>query len=655
MARIALIDPTGRAATTVRAVLGRTHDVAVRSRVHAPGDVDLVIADLRYADLVDQSTLRGLTSFAPVLVLIDRREPVPLALEESGNLSILKKPFDAFELRLKVEHLLRDAVSPAGPAATPRRDDEEASWLEFPYVPAPAGAVLRRAAKLAAPLWILGEPGCGRRRVALAVCRTAAPPLRAVTLFPDERLDAVLTREKDSGPFALIVADVEERPILEQERLASILAGQRGFRLIATSVDDPAERIVAGTFSRNLYRHLVGLAVQISPLRERPIAIPPLAQTLARRIARNLGSQGELSFSAEAMAKLQTYMWPGNLVELESVLTRTLTSLADSDLDGRTIEEHELLFTPEDAVRPRGAARAANGRSSERGPEKTTEAPRQPGRPDRSGSTPTFGLRGHDPARRAEAEPLRRPELVRSAENEPARPLTLVRAVEPARGEDAAAFETVVASLAHDMRNPMTAIHTFAHMIAEGRESSDTTAELGALARQACSRLEGALEALQRYGAFGVPRPEPLDLSEIARSVVAEDGAPASQIKFADTEALAAQGDPAQLRFVVENLLAVASAEAGDGGNVIIGTERGALLFDVPAARGAVAKLHQLSALERPPVSWRIVLARAIAGRNGFDVNVEGSADGMLIRCRPAGGEGEPRGQQQQQTDRTDR
>jgi DNA-binding NtrC family response regulator len=649
MARIALIDPSGRAATTVRAVLGRTHDVAVRSRVHAPGDVDLVIADLRYADLVDQSTLRGLTSFAPVLVLIDRREPVPPALEESGNLSILKKPFDAFELRLKVEHLLRGAIAPAGPITAPRREDEEASWLEFPYVPAPAGAVLRRAGKLSAPLWILGEPGCGRRRIALAVCRTASQPLRAVTLFPDERLEAVLAREKNSEPFALIVPDVEELPLLEQERLAAILAGQRGFRLIATSVDDPADRVVAGEFSRNLYRHLVGLAVQISPLRERPIAIPPLAQTLARRIARSLGSQGELSFSPDAMAKLQTYMWPGNLVELESVLTRTLTSISESELDGRTIEEHELLFTPEDAVRPRTNARVA-GRASERPAEKSPEPARPVGRMERTGSSLVF--RGPEPARRNEPEAAaRQPESARAPEGDPQRPRPIVRAVESApRSEDAGdTFERVIASLAHDLRNPMTAIQTFAQVIAAGRESTDSAKELGALATDACSRLEGALEALQEYGSFGAPVPQALDVAEIARAVVADDAEHAPQTSLGATEAFSARADEAQLRFVVENLLAAALAEAGESGRVVVRTERDALVFSVPAARGAVAKLHRLNAVERQPVSWRIVLSRAIAARNGFDVDVEGSTDGMTIRCRSFGGEGGSRDQQQQQ------
>src|SRR5512139_1533969 len=110
MARIALIDPSGRSTTTVQAVLGRVHEIIVRARIHAPGDCDLVIADLRYDDLADTAILRSLASFGPVLLLIDRLEPIPVAVEESAALSVLRKPFDAFELRLCVERSLR-AVS----------------------------------------------------------------------------------------------------------------------------------------------------------------------------------------------------------------------------------------------------------------------------------------------------------------------------------------------------------------------------------------------------------------------------------------------------------------------------------------------------------------------------------------------------------------
>jgi DNA-binding NtrC family response regulator len=668
MARIALIDPSGRAATTVRAVLGRTHEIVVRSRVHAPGDVDLVIADLRYADLVEQGTLRGLVSFAPVLVLIDRREPVPPSFEDGSNVSVLKKPFEAFELRLKVEHLMR-AAAPGTAAPKPRAEDEEAVWLEFPYVPAPAGAVLRRAAKLAAPLWIMGEPGSGRRHVALAVCRIAQPALRAVTLFADERLEAVLAREKEGGPFALFVPEIEERPLLEQERLATLLAGPRAFRLIATSIDDPAPAIIAGRFSRNLYRHLIGLAVQLSPLRERPIAIPPLAQAMARRIARGLGSDGELSFSPDAMARLQTYMWPGNLVELEAVLTRTLTSLAESELDGRTIEEHELLFTPEDAVRPRAQPRPAPARP-ERGADKPSEAALPMARLERalSQTAPRAGVEAlrrmeaelatrSEPARRAEAEPTPRAEW-RALEAEQAaqavrRPLARVR---DTAADAAATFETLIASLAHDLRNPMTAIKTFAGVIAGGR-GAESAGELGGLASEACDRLEGYLQALQQYGSFGDPSVESVDVADMVRRLADEREA-GERIKLDLGAGLQGRADPFQLRFVLDNLLAAVLAEAGERGAVTVGIDAGgSLSLRVQSARGAVAKLHRLSPVERQPVSWRVVLARAVAARNGWELDVDATADGMTIRCRPPRGEVETRGstQQQQQTDRPDR
>ena len=53
--------------------------------------------------------------------------------------------------------------------------------------------------------------------------------MNVVTLFPDERLHEIVERESGRGRFALIVPEIEERPLLEQERLAALLAGPRGF------------------------------------------------------------------------------------------------------------------------------------------------------------------------------------------------------------------------------------------------------------------------------------------------------------------------------------------------------------------------------------------------------------------------------------------
>jgi DNA-binding NtrC family response regulator len=658
MARIALIDPIGRAVTTVEAVLGRSHDIVVRPRIHAPGDVELVIADLRPAELADQATLRSLASFGPVLLLVDRSQPIPPAVEESAELNILRKPFDAFELRLRVDKLLeiaRTAGDGAHAAAVPGRDHEDETWLEFPFVPAPAGAVLRRGARLTAPLWILGEPGCGRRRVALAVCGIGRPAPRVVTLYADQRLEDVLLREHGGDPYALIVPEIEQRSLVEQERLASMLAGPRDFRLICTSIDDPAEAVVAGEFSRSLYQHLIGLAVQIQPLRERPITIPPLVQALSRSIVRSLGCVGEVSFSPDAMARLQTYMWPGNLTELESVLVRTLTTVGEIDSSGRTIGAEELLFTPDDTFGSRGAGRI--GRTG-------GDISRLP----IAGELSRFTNHSDDSPAETAAEPrrtIRWPNSDRADEVEQAAVASREPEAEPARGHDS--IEQIVVGLAHDLRNPMVAIKTFAGVLAAGEAAGDSAKELGTMASEACDRIGSHLEALQEYSDFDEPKIVAMDLLESIRGVVAEMSTKDSKRVRVEVEGEAPiRGDRDQLRFVVENLLEAALSEGADGEVVRVYTTQptqvprvgpapsgdvasahaDALVFEVATGKGPVAKLRKFVRSDDGPPSWRVLLARTLAERNGCGVDVELAEDTVKILCRLPGGEEETRGEQ---------
>jgi DNA-binding NtrC family response regulator len=614
MARIALIDPSGRSTSTVQAVLGRMHEIMARSRIHAPGDCDLVIADLRYEDLADTALLRSLGSFGPVLLLVDRLDPIPVAVQESATLSVLRKPFDAFELRLSVDRSLRAVSRRAARPEPARIEDEDAQWLEFPFVPAPAGAVLRRAARLSAPLWILGEPGSGRRRVAMAVCRCAVPPLRVVTLFPDEQLAAVLERERDAEPFALFVPEIDSRPVLEQERLALLLAGRVSFRLVATAVDDPGERVLSGAFSRNLYQYLIGLAVQLSPLRERPVTIPPMVQALTRRIGRRLGLGDDISFSPEAMARLQTYMWPGNIVELESVLNRTLVHLSDKDLESRVIGVDDLLFMPDDAAHPRVAAKAGLA-SISRLPARIAQA--------------AAGAVGGAEATATSSRPG----------GGAVRPLDV---------------RNVIAGLAHDLRNPMTTIKAFAGTLGLSGVSDDDVRRLGDLAAEACTRIDGYLEALQRYGEMGAPSPRSCDLAVLARRAIdARDGESRGRVRLVIDGPIPARCDPEQMVYAIENIVAALIAEAAADAAVTVRADRGGLAFEASSGRGPLTNLRALlEEGDERAFTWRLLLAAAAADKNGFLVEEEVAGDVLRIRCRPAGREVETRDEQANRTDR---
>jgi DNA-binding NtrC family response regulator len=651
MARIALIDPIGRAVTTVEAVLGKAHDLVVRARIHAPGDVELVIADLRPAELADQATLRSLASFGPVLLLVDRSQPIPPAVEESTELNILRKPFDAFELRIRVDKLLetaRAAGSERDAPLTLGRDQEDNAWLEFPFVPAPAGAVLRRGARLSAPLWILGETGCGRRRIAMAVCGTARPVPRIVTLYPDERLEAVLLREHGSDPYALVVPEIEQRPLLEQERLASMLAGPRDFRLICTSIDDPAEAVLSGDFSRSLYQRLIGLAVQVPPLRERPITIPPLVQALSHTIVRSLGATGDISFSPDAMARLQTYMWPGNLVELESVLVRTLTMVGEIDESGLTIEADQLLFTADETIGGLGAVPVGGEivRLPVQGPRRRV-------------------VFSDDGVHTVDADEPEQGTASRAADSNEGADEQAQRKAAAARRDDS--IEQVVAGLAHDLRNPMVAIKTFAGVMAAGEAAGESARELGQLASDACDRIGRHLEALQEYSGFDEPQLVAMDLLDCVRGVVAEMDTDDSKRVWVDADGEApTSGDRDQLRFVMENLLDAALAEGVGGETVRVfatqprevprvgaappdgqtAVQGHALVFEVASGGGPIAKLRKFVRSGDGPPSWRVLLARTLAERNGCVVDVELADDAVRIVCRLRAREEESRGEQ---------
>jgi len=90
-------------------------------------------------------------------------------------------------------------------------------------------------------------------------------------------------------------------------------------RVIASSNRDVEAEVKAGRFREDLYYRLNAVSIVLPPLRERLEDIPPLAQTFADRVY-SLGPN--VRFSAEALASLQRYPWPGNIRELENAVVR---------------------------------------------------------------------------------------------------------------------------------------------------------------------------------------------------------------------------------------------------------------------------------------------------------------------------------------------
>ncbi len=80
-------------------------------------------------------------------------------------------------------------------------------------------------------------------------------------------------------------------------------------RVIATSSKDIDRQIAEGLFREDLYYRLNVVPINMQPLRKRKLDIPAL-----------VSGYSDNKFSEIAMAKLQSYSWPGNLKQLHNIL-----------------------------------------------------------------------------------------------------------------------------------------------------------------------------------------------------------------------------------------------------------------------------------------------------------------------------------------------
>jgi two-component system response regulator HupR/HoxA len=99
-------------------------------------------------------------------------------------------------------------------------------------------------------------------------------------------------------------------------------------RVIAATHRDLEADVRSGRFREDLYYRLANVTLTMPPLRERGDDVVLIAQRVLDEVARNLG-HGRLRYTADALAALQAYPWPGNIRELSNEVTRAV-ALSDA-------------------------------------------------------------------------------------------------------------------------------------------------------------------------------------------------------------------------------------------------------------------------------------------------------------------------------------
>lgn len=110
-------------------------------------------------------------------------------------------------------------------------------------------------------------------------------------------------------------------------------------RIIVATHKNLAEEVKKGTFREDLYYRLLGLPINLPPLRERGSDILVLARHFMDAFAKE-NSMPRKSLSPAAQAKLLSYSFPGNVRELRALVELAIV-LADEDV----VQEHDINFS----------------------------------------------------------------------------------------------------------------------------------------------------------------------------------------------------------------------------------------------------------------------------------------------------------------------
>jgi two-component system response regulator AtoC len=155
------------------------------------------------------------------------------------------------------------------------------------------------------------------------------------TLFLDE------IGEMDLAFQAKMLRALQEKEIT---RVGSNKSIQVNCRIIVATNKNLAQEVKKGHFRKDLYYRLLGLSIELPPLRERGNDVLILATHFARSFSRE-NKLPVKRLSTDAMQKLRQYPFPGNIRELKSVMELAVT-LSDAD----QIEAGDIVFGEEEII-----------------------------------------------------------------------------------------------------------------------------------------------------------------------------------------------------------------------------------------------------------------------------------------------------------------
>ncbi|ELY6211751.1 two-component system response regulator GlrR [Cronobacter dublinensis] len=330
--------------------------------------IDLVISDLRMDEMDGMqlfAEIQKLQPGMPVIILTAHGSiPDAVAATQQGVFSFLTKPVDKDALYKAID----DALAHAAPAG-----DEQ--WRESIVTRSPAMLRLLEQAHMVAQsdvsVLINGQSGTGKEILAQAI-HNASP--RAKNAFiaincgalPEQLLEselfghargaftgAVSSREglfQAAEGGTLFLDEIGDMPVPLQVKLLRVLQERKvrplgsnrdidiNVRIISATHRDLPKAMARGEFREDLFYRLNVVNLKIPALQERAEDIPLLANHLLRQAA-DRHKPFVRSFSADAMKRLMTASWPGNVRQLVNVIEQCVALTSAPVISDALVEQ----------------------------------------------------------------------------------------------------------------------------------------------------------------------------------------------------------------------------------------------------------------------------------------------------------------------------
>ncbi len=333
----------------------------------------LIISDLRLPGAPGTDLIR-LADDVPVLIMTSYAS-VQSAVESMsmGAAHYVAKPFDHEDMLEKVRNLVASqdsATAPQERESGKRGDRQLGKMIGSCEAMQKVYHRIRKVAPTDATVLVSGETGTGKELVASSIHELSTRrehPLISVNCaaIPDTLIESELFGY-EKGAFTganasrvglieaanggtLFLDEIGELPLDAQARLlrflqeseirriGSVHSKKVDVRLVCATHRDLKMMVQEGDFRADLFYRIHVVRLDLPPLRQRGKDILEIAEAMLQKHCETM-SKPLMHFSPKAVQAVTTYVWPGNIRELENAVERAVILNDGEEIDNELLD-----------------------------------------------------------------------------------------------------------------------------------------------------------------------------------------------------------------------------------------------------------------------------------------------------------------------------